>query len=166
MAFNAFMQIEGIKGESTDENHKEWIEVLEYQHGVSQQSLGHTSAGGGRGAGRADFKDFVVFKMLDKASPDLALYCASGKIIPKVTLDLQMAAGNSHNQAKVTLTNVMVSSVHVTGSPKGDTPRPQEVVSLSYGKIVWSYTPVTHKGDKGAEVKQGWNLESNKQDSA
>src|SRR5436190_10470789 len=124
MAFNAFLQIDGIKGESTDEGHKEWIEVLEYQLGVSQQSLGQTSAGGGRGAGKADFKDFVVFKMLDKASPDLALYCANGKIIPKIVLDLQMAAGTSHNAAKITLTNAMVTSVHVTGSPKGTTPRP------------------------------------------
>lgn len=166
MAFNAFLQIEGIKGESTDDGHKEWIEVLEYQYGLSQQSLGQTSAGGGRGAGKADFKDFVLFKLVDKASPDLALYCANGKIIPKVTLDLQMAAGKSHNQAKVVLTNVMVSSVHVTGSPKGDSARPQEVVALSYGKVVWTYTPVTHKGDKGTEIKQGWNLEENKQDSA
>jgi type VI secretion system secreted protein Hcp len=166
MAFNAFLQIEGIKGESQDEGHKDWIEVLEYQYGVSQQALGQTSAGGGRGAGRADFKEFTIFKMLDKASPDLALHCANGKIIPKVTLELNMAAGQSHNQAKVVLTNVMVTSVHVTGSPKGDTPRPQEVVSFHYGKIVWSYTPVSNKGDKGAEVKQGWNLENNKQDSA
>ena len=62
MAFNAFLKADGIDGESTDSNHKGWIEVLEYQHGVSQQTVGSTSSGGGRGAGRADFKEFTVFK--------------------------------------------------------------------------------------------------------
>jgi type VI secretion system secreted protein Hcp len=165
MAFNAFLQIEGIKGESTDKDHKDWIEVLEYQHGVSQQQLSSVSAGGGRGAGRADFKNFTVFKMLDKSSPDLMLHCANGKHIPTVTLDLMMAAGDSHNSAKVIMKDVTVTSVHATGSPQGQTPRPQEVVSFAYSQITWSYTPVDHAGKKGAEVKQGWDLKENSQKS-
>jgi hypothetical protein len=31
-AFNAFVNFGDIKGESTDKDHKDWIEVLSYNH--------------------------------------------------------------------------------------------------------------------------------------
>ena len=30
MAFDAFLKIEGIDGESTDDKHQKWIEILSY----------------------------------------------------------------------------------------------------------------------------------------
>ena len=46
MAFDAFLKVDGIPGESTDDKHKDWIEVLSFNHGVSQP------AGGSGGARR------------------------------------------------------------------------------------------------------------------
>jgi type VI secretion system secreted protein Hcp len=31
MALDAYLQIEGIKGESTDDKHKDWIEVVRHE---------------------------------------------------------------------------------------------------------------------------------------
>ena len=78
MAFDAFIKIEGIPGESTDDAHADWIEVLSYSCGVSQPASGSASSGGGASAERADFQDFSIVKALDKASPKLALACADG----------------------------------------------------------------------------------------
>ena len=50
MPFDAFLQIEGVPGESTDENHLDWIEILSYSHGVSQPGSGSVSSGGARRA--------------------------------------------------------------------------------------------------------------------
>jgi hypothetical protein len=36
MAFDAFMKIDGIPGESTGDKHKEWIEISSFAHGVEQ----------------------------------------------------------------------------------------------------------------------------------
>ena len=36
MANDVYLQIEGIKGESTDDKHKEWIEVSHVMAGVHQ----------------------------------------------------------------------------------------------------------------------------------
>ncbi len=36
MAFDAFLKIDGIPGESTDDKHKDWIEVLSYGVGIQQ----------------------------------------------------------------------------------------------------------------------------------
>ena len=36
MAFDAFIKIDGIEGESTDGKHPEWIEILSFGSGHSQ----------------------------------------------------------------------------------------------------------------------------------
>jgi len=71
MAFDAFLKIDTIPGECTDDKHAEWIEILSFSHGVSQQVSGSVSSGGGRSAERCDHSDFSVVKTLDKASPKL-----------------------------------------------------------------------------------------------
>src|SRR5512141_296981 len=71
MAFDAFLKIDGVPGESSDDKHKDWIEVLSYSWGVSQPSSGSASTAGGATAERANFSDFSVVKALDKASPKL-----------------------------------------------------------------------------------------------
>ena len=50
MAFDCFLKIEGVPGESTDDKHGDWIELLSYSHGVSQPSSGAQSSGGARSA--------------------------------------------------------------------------------------------------------------------
>ena len=47
MAFDAFLKIDGIPGESTDSKHKDWIEVLSYSTGITQPTSGSASTGGG-----------------------------------------------------------------------------------------------------------------------
>ena len=58
MAFDAFLKIDGIPGESSDDKHKDWIEILSYSHGVSQSGSGSRSSGGARSAERCDHQDF------------------------------------------------------------------------------------------------------------
>jgi type VI secretion system secreted protein Hcp len=54
MAFDIFLKIDGIKGESSDAQHREEIELASFSWGASQQ--GTTSSGGGAGAGKTTFK--------------------------------------------------------------------------------------------------------------
>lgn len=53
MASDAYLQIEGIKGESTDEKHKDWIEVSNVSWSVHQASATTASTSGGLTTGRA-----------------------------------------------------------------------------------------------------------------
>ena len=88
MAFDAFLKIDGIPGESTDDKHKDWIEVLSFSHGVSQRASGSASTAGGATAERADFADFSIVKALDKASPKIFEASATGKHLKAVTVEL------------------------------------------------------------------------------
>ena len=51
MAVDMFIKIDGIKGESADDKHKEEVDVLSWSWGMSQSGSAHM--GGGAGAGKA-----------------------------------------------------------------------------------------------------------------
>ena len=53
MAADYFLKIDGIKGESLDDKHKDEIDVLSFSWGVSQ--TGTLAYGGGGGEGKATF---------------------------------------------------------------------------------------------------------------
>jgi len=78
MAVDAYLQIEGIKGESQDAAHKDWIECLNVHFGVDQPRSPVTSTSGGHTSARADFDDVVVPKLADLSTPLLLQHCAMG----------------------------------------------------------------------------------------
>ena len=49
MAVDMFLKMDGIKGESVDDKHKDEIDVLSWSWGMSQSGSAHM--GGGAGAG-------------------------------------------------------------------------------------------------------------------
>jgi type VI secretion system secreted protein Hcp len=163
MAFDAFLKIDGIPGESTDDKHKDWIEILSYSHGLSQPSSGAQSSGGARSAERVNHQDFSIVKTLDKASPKLALSCCTGAHIKEIKLELCRATGDKQKYMEYKLSDVIVSSVRPGGAAQGGETLPLEEVSFNYGKIEWTYTATDHKTGKPAgDVKANWDLVANK----
>lgn len=162
MPFDAFLKVDGIPGESTDSKHKDQIEVLSFSFGANQAGGAQISRTGGHSGARADVQDFQIVKVLDKSSPNLFLYCASGKHIPSVVLELCAAAGDKHTYMKYTLTDALVSSFSPGGSHNGEGERPLEQVSFRFSKIEIEYTPYDNKGKAQAALKSGWSLETNK----
>lgn len=163
MAFDCFLKVDGIPGESTDDKHKHWIEVLSYSWGVSQPASGSASSSGGASAERADFSDFSIVKALDKASPKLMQACADGTHIDEVTMELCRAGGDKMKYMEYKMTNAMVTGVRPGGSAQGGENLPLEEVSFNYGKIELTYTQQTRAGGRGqGNVAAGWDLEANK----
>ena len=76
-AFDYFLKIDGIAGESVDSKHKDEIDVLSWSWGESNPAP--ASPGGGGGAGKVQMNDLHVSANLTKAGPQLLLACASGK---------------------------------------------------------------------------------------
>lgn len=160
MPADVFLQINGIPGESTDEKHQNWIEVLSYSHGVSQMSSGERSTGGAATGGRCDHQDFSIVKSLDKASPLLNLHCSDGKHIDKITIELCRATGDKQPYMLYKLVDSVVSSVCINGGGGGI---PTETVTFNYGAIYWTYIETDHEsGKKKGEIKKWWNLVHNK----
>jgi len=161
MAFDAFMKIATIPGESTDDKWKDHIEVLAFSHGVAQSSSGSVSGTGSLAGGRADHQDFTITHLLDKASPKLHLACCKGEHIGDVTLILCKAGGDKNKYMEYKLTDVMVRSVSPAGDAKGDSHVPMETATFSYSKIEWTYTAHDQKGKPKGDVKAFWDLTKN-----
>jgi type VI secretion system secreted protein Hcp len=163
MSFDSFLKVKTVPGESTDDKHKDWIEVLSFSHALSQPGSGSRSSGGAASAERANHQDFSIVKTLDKASPKLMLACCTGEHIGEVILELCRATGDKQKYMEYKLTDVIVSSVRPGGSSKGGETLPLEEVSFNYGKIEWTYTATDHKTGKGAgDVKAHWDATANK----
>jgi type VI secretion system secreted protein Hcp len=162
MAFDCFLKVSGIPGESTDDKHSDWIEVLDFGWRVSQPASGSASSGGGASAERADFGDFTISKTLDKASPKLMLACADGTHIDEITLELCRAGGDKLKYMEYKLTDAMVTSVEPGGMAQADT-LPVERISFNFGKIELTYTHQDRAGGRGkGNVAAGWDLRKNK----
>ena len=163
MAFDAFLKIDGIPGESSDDKHKDWIEILSYSMGITQPTSGSASTAGGATSERAHFQDFSIVKALDKASPKIALACASGAHLKEVTVELCRAGGDKVKYMEYKMSNCIISSFRPGGSAHGGETLPLEEVGFNYGKIEWTYTQQKRAdGAGGGNVAAGWDLEANK----
>ena len=91
MAIDVYLQIDGIKGESMDDKHKDWIECTSVNWGVSQPRSATASTGGGHTAERCEHQEVVVSKLADLASPILLQTCSAGRTIPKAKLEFMRA---------------------------------------------------------------------------
>ena len=172
MAFDAFLNIDGVPGESTDDKHKGWIEVLSFQHGATQPSSATASSAGGGTTERVTFDDLTVTKHIDKASAKLHELCATGKHIATVTLQLNRAGGDKLQYMEVKMEQVIISAVQATGMAANGTGTtgtnapdnlPVETVSFNFGKVKWTYTQQKRAdGSGGGNVTGGWDLTANK----
>jgi type VI secretion system secreted protein Hcp len=94
VAIDAYFQIDGITGESTDDKHKGRIEVSHVTWSVTQPRAASVSTAGGHTSGSADLSEIAFVKLADLASPILFQHCAMGKTISKARFDFMRADGN------------------------------------------------------------------------
>ena len=165
MAYDAFLKLAGIPGDSVDAAHKGEIQVTGFQEGLTNSSrIG--SATGGAGAGKVTFQDFQFTAPVSSATPKLLLACANGQHIPSATLTVRKAGAGAGKPAgleflKYVMTTVVVSSVTTAAAAGDDVPHEQ--FSLAFAKLQVTYTPQNPNGTAGTPVQTGWDLQTNKQ---
>jgi type VI secretion system secreted protein Hcp len=157
VAFDVFLKIDGVQGESTDAKHKDEIDVLSFSFGVSQAG---GAPGGGGGAGKASLTDLHFVARTQKSSPRLFVACASGEHVKQAVLTVRKAGGKQQEYLTITLREVRVTSYQASGS--ADDEGPLDQVALGYGKIEIEYRPQDPKGTLGPPVKGGWDVKANK----
>lgn len=134
MAVDAYIQIDGIKGESQDSAHKDWIECLNVHFGVDQPRSPVTSSSGGHTSVRADFDDVVVSKLAVLSTPLLLQHCAMGKTIPKAKFEFFRANSNGERVKYfgMNLEHVLIGSIKPGLTATGGM---QEHFQLKFAKV-------------------------------
>ncbi|MGM4839010.1 type VI secretion system tube protein Hcp, partial [Salmonella sp. NW1263] len=154
MAFDAYIQIDGIPGEVLDDKHKDWIEVLGYEYGATQATSATASSSGGASSERVALTDFKIRKAVDKASAKLFEHCCTGKHIAKLKLNVNRAGGDKVTYLTIDMEEVVVSSVRFVaggnqgGEDKAVSDLPIEEISFNFARIKTTYFSRSNKFDK------------------
>ncbi len=164
MAVDMFLKIEGIKGESVDDKHKDEIDVLSWSWGATNSG---SVRGGGGGAGKVNIQDLSITKRYDKSSPQLFMRCATGQHIAKATLSVRKSASSAAGTPNTpddplvfTMTDVMVSSYQTGVTQGGEVPVDQ--VSFNFAKIEIAYRAQNPDGRLGDPVPACWDIGRNR----
>lgn len=158
MAVDYFLKLDGVKGESKKDGHKDEIDVLSWNWGESQ--TGTSAEGGGGGAGKVSMNDFTFSMRTSKASSKLLLFCANGKHIPSGLLTCRKAGEKQQEYLKIKFSDLLVSSFH-TGGHEGQE-IPVDSISLNFSKIEYEYKEQDAKGNLGGAIKAHWDLKTGK----
>lgn len=164
MAIDVYLQIDGIKGESADAAHPDWIECQSVNWSLRQPKSATASTAGGHTAERVELSDVVFTKISDLASPILAQSCATGKTIPKARFEFMRADGQGEavKYYEVELENVLIAHV-AQGVAGGDVM--SENIGLKFSKVKWRYTRQKISGGGSGNTAGGWDLATNRQAS-
>lgn len=161
MAIDVYLQIDGIKGESQDDKHKDWIECETVSWGIFQPKSATASTGGGHTAERAELDEVTFSKAADLASPLLMQHCAMGKTIPRARFEFMRADGQGQaiKYFEIELENVLIGGISPSISPGTIL---GEQVALKFSKVKWKYTQQKIGGGIGGNTMGGWDLAGNK----
>jgi type VI secretion system secreted protein Hcp len=143
-AADIFLFLEGIPGESAENRHKDWIEILSFTKAMSRSET------------RPTFSELWLQKDQDKSSPLLALRAANGARIPRAVLELVQPSDQRLRFYQVVLSNSTVRTWQIGGSAGQDTP--SEAVGLDYEWISWTYTEFDATGRPRGDISAYWDL--------
>lgn len=165
MSADIYIKIGDIKGESTDADHPDWIEIQNISTGVTLpfSNSSYSATKGGTNAGRADF-DYITFsKFMDTATVKLLEKCGTGKTSPEAEIHFCQAGDDTkkHTYLTIKLKDVIIANYSVSAS-KQDVDRPMESISVAYGNIEYGYKNLENEGKAGAEIKFEYSLKENK----
>lgn len=154
MAVNAYLFVDGITGPSTSKTG--FIDILSFSWGVSQTSTYGAGASGKEAkAGRADFSNLSIMKVLDATTPLLCDHCASGNILDKVYIVYDKPVGDLQaDYFRIYLTDALITSVQLSGSNEN----PTEAVSFAFQKVEIAYKAENDDGSLAAAVPKGYDL--------
>lgn len=154
-ADDLYLYLSGIPGESLDEQHVDWIDLLSWEWQVS-----NNTPFGGSHLGENIVRPLIIQKYIDKASPLLTLTALTGTMIDSAILHGVQETGDRHTRLQITMSNVLVSNV----APAGAAGIPGvESLALRFELICYRYTPIDSTGAPGESIERCFNVLTNEE---
>jgi type VI secretion system secreted protein Hcp len=144
VAFDAFLKLEGVDGESSFSKHKNWIEIESWSWGEKSSDAG--------GSGAPVEMNLRFTKTLDKSSPVLMQACCTGQHFAKATISCRKITPKSNDiqdYLQYKFTDVVISNYVGKGS---DDKMPKDEVSFNFSKIEFDYRMPKRDGSLGPLV--------------
>ena len=154
MSFDAFLQIDDLKGEAEAAGFEGAIEILSFNWGASNPT---NPSGTGGGSGKVSLSEFSIMKKTDSASNKLFANCCAGEHFDKATVSFRKAGGEQVVYLIYEFETVFTTSIMWSGSTGGDDV-PTESASFAYKKVTITYHPQEDAGGAGGPDIQSWDV--------
>jgi type VI secretion system secreted protein Hcp len=152
MAADAFLKIDGIKGDSQDNKYKEQIEISSFSWGVSNGASGDTTSGLGKGKAIRQAIHFTLGS--NGAVGPLWQACALGTHPKSATFICRKAGGEQQEYFKWEFTEVFISSVSISGQGGGESVG----FSMDFNKVTTHYSSQKADGTLAPAVTNGYDF--------
>lgn len=154
------LKLGDIKGESTDDKHKDEIDIESWSWGASNPGSMYQGSGGG--SGKVSFSDLNFLHKVDKASPNLWKACSMGEHIKEATLTSSKQGKGPQDFLIIKMDDVMITSVSIAES-NGSTSVPMENIALQCAKVDLEYKPQKNDGSLDAGLHFKYDIKANKE---
>lgn len=148
-----YAKYDGVDGESTDDTHSGWIDVLSMEWGAQLPDSGSS----GRSSGTPAVDGFTLTFAYDKAAPKLAEKLLKGEVIPRLEVEFTTQFGEgSATYLRYELKNVSLTNYAVVGEAgKGS---PHVAFVNSFEEIWVIYTEYEDDGTKVGAVQYQYKV--------
>lgn len=143
-----------IKGDVTEEKHKDWIEVNSFQWGVGRGISSPTGGSADRESSAPSISEIVVTKPTDLSSTKLLDATLQGEGKTVIIDFCKTDKANLEVYMTYTLTNTMISGYSLSSG--GD--RPSESLSLNFTKIEFKNIPMGQANDAASPETVAYDL--------
>jgi type VI secretion system secreted protein Hcp len=152
-----YMELDGAKGDVTEQGHKNWIELLDLQWSMSRTIRSAVGVGKNRESTSAYVSEVTVTKYIDAASKGVANNAFVGKA-NEVQIDFtRVDKGQEAVFRTLKLTDAIISGLSNTAQGSD---RPVETITLNFTKIAITDKTQSADGSAGSQSVTTYNLQT------
>jgi type VI secretion system secreted protein Hcp len=148
-----FLQLDQIPGDSADDEHKRWIDVMSFSWGASNTS---SLSGSGWSASKPTVSALNLMAETGSASPQLFLRTMNGKHVATGLLQGVTSGETRRKFLEIELKDVAVTSYQTSASAGAGSPT--DSFSLAFAIIKYSIFLQSETGGVGETISVTWNV--------
>jgi len=162
MTMAIYMKMDGVKGQSQTEGHKDEVTLESFQFGASR-NIASSAKNANREASAPSLSEVTVTKSQDASSSDLLKlsFAGEGK---KAVFSFTKAGTDGKVQVYMTITleNCLVSSFNCSAHGGEGNSIPMESLSLNFTKIEYKMLPSDPKNKTAAPMLATYDISTGK----
>ncbi|MDE1150605.1 MAG: type VI secretion system tube protein Hcp [Azospirillaceae bacterium] len=153
-----YLQIDGIAGDATQQNHTQWTDIKTLQWGVSRSMNTLAGATANREGSEPSIREVILTKTSDSSSVKLFSQACSGRSGVNAKIHIVTSGNPGDTYIEFNLTNTLISSYNISASAD----RPEEQVVLNFTKVEMKYTPYDSQHNPQSPIIASYDLATTK----
>lgn len=148
-----YLKIDGVKGESQNQQHKDEIEILSWNCSVNAAPSSPSAAGA---SGKITVSPITFSHYVDLASPVLLRQCLKGARMPKAVLTVRQDPNSNMDYLRLTFEAIVFTSI-VLSAPDNNV-HIIETVTMEFTRVKEDYVRIKPDGSTGETISTAYDL--------